>query len=53
MLEGKEMQFISFPRQIIIQLTANSESKCSMLMHIHVFNIQACISNDEGESRLE
>jgi len=25
------------------QLTANSESKCSMPMHIHMFNIQTCI----------
>lgn len=34
-------------------LTANSESKCSMPMHIHMFNIQTCIPNDVGEGRMQ
>lgn len=30
-----------------------TESKCSMPMHIHMFNIQACILNDVGEDRMQ
>lgn len=34
-------------------LAANSGSKCSMPMHIHMFNIQTCIPNDAGEARMQ
>lgn len=34
-------------------LAANSGSKCSMPMHIHMFNIQTCIPNDAGEDRMQ
>lgn len=34
-------------------LAANSESKCSMPMHIHMFNTQTCIPNDVGEDRMQ
>lgn len=34
-------------------LAANSGSKCSMPMHIHMFNIQTCIPNDAGEGRMQ
>lgn len=50
---GKE-NAVHLPARLLFKAQLGlTESKCSMPMHIHMFNIQACILNDAGEDRMQ